>query len=798
MSVFLEWNRHQPRSLDHPRLSPTDDGLPAQVVADAQAILAAVRKDGDAALVAYGERFDGVRLTPERLRVTAEEIRASAERADAELRAAIDHAIHNVRRFHEAQRPQGFDYTSDDGAALGWMWRAVGASALYVPGGRAAYPTSVIMNAVPALVAGVERIAVFTVPNTVEDNPAVAYALQALGLTEVWRVGGAQAIAAAAWGTESIAPVDVIVGPGNAWVAAAKREVFGRVGIDSVAGPSEVLILADASAPAEWVALDLVAQAEHDPLARSVVASCSREVLTRIATEVEAVIEASPRREIVEAAWRDHGALVWVPEPEDLVALTHRMAPEHLQVMLADEPDPATLTAGAIFMGAHTPTALGDYIVGPNHVLPTGGTARFSGPLNVHTFLRPTSLVRSSPAANTRLVPSGACIADQERLAAHAAALRARAEGSVSTVDDASESRVNDTLANLRPALRALAPYTLSATEAPVKLNQNESPWPPTAALRDEVLAAIAARPWNRYPDFHPRDILEGIGAHHGLSGEHVLIGNGSNELIQAFLIALVSPGQEVAHPEPTFALYSMMTRACGGRPVGVPLDEDLRYPVEAWRALAREGRAHLLVCSPNNPTGSVLSAEVIDELCSTTRRMVLVDEAYVPFGTFEVTPLLQRHPNLVVLRTFSKAAGLAGVRLGYALAHPSVAAQVHKVKLPYNVGLLGLEVARAALRHPEVFSGEAERIRDERTRLEEALRERPLRRVMTGAANFVLIQVDHPARLAADMLARGVLVRDVSRAPGLAGCLRLSVGSPEENAALLDALDACLQGERP
>ncbi len=402
------------------RLAPDGAALPASVVDDARRILAQVRERGDAALIELTEQLDGVALTPERLAVSADDIATSAHRAPPALREAIDLAIENVRRFHEPQRREDYAIPGPGGGTLRMLWRPVASAALYVPGGRAAYPSSVVMNAVPALVAGVPRIAVFTVPGMVESNPAVAYALQALGLTEVYRVAGAQAIAAATYCT------DVIVGPGNAWVAAAKREVYGLVGIDSIAGPSEVLIVADDSADPRWVARDLLAQAEHDPLARCVLASTSVQLIDAVRTELAALVEASPRREIVEAALRDHGLALHVDGVDDLVALAARMAPEHLQVMLREPPPAQVWVAGAVFMGGWAPTALGDYIAGPNHVLPTGGSARFAGPLSVDTFVRPMSVIEGDEGMARTLCEHGAVIADYEALAGHADALRSR------------------------------------------------------------------------------------------------------------------------------------------------------------------------------------------------------------------------------------------------------------------------------------------------------------------------------------------------------------------------------------
>ena len=423
---ILEWSTERHSDLVRQRLTAPDGGLPARVCDDARAIIADVRERGDQALLDLTARFDGVQLAADALRVDPATIRESAAQASPELADAIRMAIRNVRTFHQAQLPAPVRVDGPAGATLELIWSPVASAGLYVPGGRAAYPSTVIMNAVPALAAGVPRLAVFTVPGMVENNAAVACALHELGLTEVYRVAGAQAIAAAAFGTQSIRPVDVITGPGNAWVAAAKREVIGRVGIDSIAGPSEVLILCDDTCNPHFAALDMLAQAEHDPMARVVLAGTDRRTLDAILAALEVELATAPRRDIALDALRDHGLVLLADTNDELVEICALMAPEHLQLMLRDPPDPSQLLAGAIFIGNYTPTAVGDYIAGPNHVLPTGGACRFSGPLNVMTFLRPTSVVRSNAAAMAVWGPAGAIIADLEGLDAHARALRAR------------------------------------------------------------------------------------------------------------------------------------------------------------------------------------------------------------------------------------------------------------------------------------------------------------------------------------------------------------------------------------
>ena len=410
------------------RLDPAPEMAPDAILTTVRDILRRVREGGDEALIAYTREFDGVELTPETLRAPASQIRESAARCPAELRQNLSAMIANVRRFHEPQRRDGYQLEGPAGSTLRTMIRPVRCAALYVPGGTAAYPTTVVMNTVPAQIAGVERIVVLTPPGALQSNPAVATALDLLGLDEVYQVGGAQAIAAAAYGTATVPKADVIVGPGNAWVAMAKREVFGLVGIDSVAGPSEVAILADDTAPPRWVAADLIAQAEHDPLARCLLITTSQPLAEAVRDELASQLQTAPRRAIADEALREHGALIVVPDLPLMIAVANRFAAEHLQVMVAESAPlkPEALIASAIFWGPSSPTAFGDYWAGPNHVLPTGSASRYSGPLSVSTFTKSTSVLHYTPEAAAAVAERATRIADAEALHAHAAALRLR------------------------------------------------------------------------------------------------------------------------------------------------------------------------------------------------------------------------------------------------------------------------------------------------------------------------------------------------------------------------------------
>ena len=380
-----------------------------------------VRRRGDEALLDLTRKFDRLTLTEEQLRVSADEVRAAAASCDTATLDALRLAHERVTAHHETQRPESHRRQDDTGAELGDRWSAVEAAGLYVPGGTAAYPSSVIMNAVPARVAGVGRIAMVVPAPDGKLNPLVLAAAEIAGVDEIYRVGGAQAIAALAFGTESIRPVATIVGPGNAYVAAAKRQVFGTVGIDSIAGPSEVLIVADGENDPDWMAADLLAQAEHDTAAQSILITDSRPLADKVAVAVDRQLEQLPRAEIARASWQDYGAIILVETLDAVPALADRIAAEHLQIACADAEGLASKVrnAGAIFLGAMTPEVIGDYVAGTNHVLPTARSARFSSGLGVLDFMKRTSIVKLDPAALATLGPAAMLLARAEGLEAH-------------------------------------------------------------------------------------------------------------------------------------------------------------------------------------------------------------------------------------------------------------------------------------------------------------------------------------------------------------------------------------------
>ena len=386
------------------------------------AIVDDVRTRGDEALIDYTARFDGVELNRASLRIDEQTLRKSAEKVEARVLAAIRDAIQNVRTFHEHQVEQSWEISPGEGVRLGQRIAPLESVGLYVPGGTAAYPSSVVMNVVPAQVAGVERIVVVTPPRTLSESPAVAAALRELNITEIYGVGGAQAIAALAFGTQTLPRVDKITGPGNKYVAAAKKQVFGVAGIDAIAGPSEVVVIADDIARADFVAADLLAQAEHGEDASSILITTSESLAQSVAQEVGRRLESLPRRAIAAESLKNYGAIIVVNTIDEACAIANWIAPEHLQLVTNDDDAIAGRIrhAGAIFFGQHTPEAVGDYLAGPNHVLPTGRTARFSSALGVYDFVKRTSLLRYSPEAFSKVSDSIAVLAECEGLAAHA------------------------------------------------------------------------------------------------------------------------------------------------------------------------------------------------------------------------------------------------------------------------------------------------------------------------------------------------------------------------------------------
>ena len=785
------------------------DAADAAIEQRAAAIVADVRARGDAALLEYTARFDGVAAAAmAELEVPAADLRAALDAVTPAQRRALEAAAERLRAFHCRQLQacgRGFSYRDAEGTLLGQKVTPLERVGIYVPGGKAAYPSSVLMNAVAAQVAGVgEIVMVAPMPARAgaapERNALVLAAAQLAGVQRVFAIGGAQAVAALAYGTASVPRVDKITGPGNAYVAAAKRQVFGTVGIDMIAGPSEILVLADGSTPPEWVAMDLFSQAEHDELAQSIVLSPDAAYLDAVAAEIERLLPGMARREVIRASLEGRGALVQVRSMQEACEIADRIAPEHLELSVREPArwEPLLRHAGAIFLGAWTSESLGDYCAGPNHVLPTSGTARFSSPLGVYDFQKRTSLIEVSALGAARLGPIAAELAHGEGLQAHARAAELR----LAAGEDATTAPPPTLAERLRHTIRqdvqSMHAYAIQPSAGLVKLDAMENPFRLPEALQRELGARLGRVAINRYPGESIGALAAALAAHAGVPpGCKTMLGNGSDELIDLLAAACARPGATILAPLPGFVMYEMSARLRGLAFVGVPLRPDFELDEAAMLAAVERHRPALTYLAyPNNPSANLFDDAVIERIVAAVgaqQGLVVFDEAYQPFAARSWMQRMGAHEHVLVLRTLSKF-GLAGVRLGYLAGAAALIDEIDKVRPPYNVGVLNAEAARFALEHAEAYAQQAALLRSERARLQQALAAMPGVQAFPSEANMILVRVPDAARAFAGMKARGVLVKNVAGMhPLLAGCLRLTVGTPEENRQLLRALEESL-----
>lgn len=794
--------------------SPEQDQGIEQAVS---AILADVQVRGDEALMDYTRRFDRLDVHEAAgLRLSQAELQAALDGLPALERQALERAAERIHRYHEHQRTSSWTYTEADGTRLGQRVLPLDRVGLYVPGGKAAYPSSVLMNAIPAQVAGVkELVMVVPTPDGVR-NPAVLAAACLAGIQEVYTIGGAQAVAALAHGTHSIRPVDKIVGPGNAYVAEAKRRVFGTVGIDMIAGPSEILVVSDGSVPADWVAVDLFSQAEHDEMAQAILISPDAAFLDAVAEAIARLLPGQPRRAVIGKSLADRGALIHVRSMQEAAELVNRVAPEHLELAVRDVDGLLAdiRHAGAIFMGRWGCEALGDYCAGPSHVLPTMRTPRFSSPLGVYDFQKRSSLIEPSATGADHLAKVAATLARAEGLEAHAQSAEYRLGGDAhqAAAGTVSPARIAARVErHVRPDVQRMAAYHVADATDAIKLDAMENPWRLPGALQAELAQRLAALAINRYPSGNTYTALkQAIARHDGLDGiDGLVLGNGSDELISLLCQLVAQPGATIMAPAPSFVMYEMGARLAGVGFVPVPLRPDFSLDREAMlQAIETHRPALVFLAYPNNPTGNLFDADDVRAILQATDGLVVLDEAYAPFaGGASWLSRLQAWPNLAVMRTCSKW-GLAGARIGYLASAPAWAAQLDKIRPPYNISVLDAETACFAFQHHADFDQQTRALCAERQTLVQRLQAmqgpQGLSHVYPTAANFVLVRLaggqgdgigpSRATRVAAAMRTAGVLIKDASRMhPALAECLRLTVGAPEENEAMLQALAAAL-----
>jgi histidinol dehydrogenase len=780
----------------------TDAAIESQVTT----IVEDVRKRGDAAVLEYTQRFDGLPATEvAALEITPQELQAALKAITPAQRHALEVAAQRVRDYHERQLQAcglSWQYRDEDGTLLGQKVTPLDRVGIYVPGGKAAYPSSVLMNAVPAKVAGVgEIIMVVPMPQHTphqQRNHLVLAAAAIAGVDRVFTLGGAQAIAALAFGTATVPKVDKITGPGNAYVASAKRRVFGQVGIDMIAGPSEILILADGSTPPDWVAMDLFSQAEHDELAQSILLCPDSAYIAQVQAHIDRLLPTMPRQSTIRASLEGRGALIHTRSMQEACEISNRIAPEHLEVSAADPHryEPLLKHAGAIFLGAYTSESLGDYCAGPNHVLPTSGTARFSSPLGVYDFQKRSSLIEVSPQGAQKLGVIAAELAYGEGLPAHAQAAEMRLDPQLlppsPTCGRGAGEEGNIGLNSIRSDVRTMSSYHVQPSTGMLKLDAMENPFVLPQLVREQLGQRLGQVALNRYPGQRIDQLRSALAQSISLpDGFEVLLGNGSDELINLLALACAVPGAKMLVPVPGFVMYEVSAQLQGLEFVGVPLTSDFELDAPAMLHAVHEHQPALTYLAyPNNPTANLFDDAVIEEIIQASTGLVVIDEAYQPFASRNFLARMAQYQHVLVMRTLSKF-GLAGVRLGFLVGRTELIAQINKVRPPYNISVLNAEAALFALENHSEFSAQAGVLLRERERLMRALKALPGVTPYVSEANMILVRVPDAQEAFMALKLRRILVKNVSaQHPLLANCLRITVGTPLENNQLIQALN--------
>ncbi len=749
------------------RLFRRGRAMAPQVVQDVAGIIASVRSHGDAALRELSLRYDGVSMNA--LEVPRVHWERALEELDPAVRSALDDAAHAIATFHRAQLPVPFEMEVRRGVKLGRRTEPLRSVGVYAPGGRAAYPSSVLMGVVPARIAAVHSVIVASPPGpTGRPHPGVMAACALAGADRLFALGGAGAVAALALGTSSVPRVDKLVGPGNAYVTEAKRQLNGYVAIDGLAGPSEILVLADDAADPELIALELLAQAEHDPDAASVLVCSSMRVIEAAAQALERRLTDAPRHEIAAAALSRNGALLHAADEAESLNFAEQYAPEHM-VLLTRHPRQTlegVRAAGSVFLGAGSSVVFGDYSSGANHVLPTGGLARAYAGLGVADFQRSYTFQEICGSAAAALAEPTGILADAEGLPAHARAARQRAN-----------MRGAAAPAVLRRAYDHVALYDPQRAPCEVDLSDNTNLFgmPPATA---RALANLPTERLTRAPAVFAHQLKEELARWFGVKPQNVVTGCGSDDVIDSALRAFCEPGERVVFPEPTFGMVATFARMNAALPMAVPLTSQLELAVP--ELIECRGRV-TYICRPNNPTGTVFREEDIGQVAEQVPGILLVDEAYADFADeADFTQYAAASERVVSLRTFSKAFGLAGLRIGFAIGPEVLVHEIEKSRGPYKVSNVAEMAAVAALQEDaDWIRSRVAQVRHNRERLRTALLERGVQ-CFTSGGNFLLLAVPAPhtaATLAAGLRKRGVAVRPFSALAHLGDCVRVTIG---------------------
>ena len=750
-----------------------------------RAILERIRQGGDEALRAITTEIDG--RCPESLQVSEAEFTEAEAMVSDELKSAIRQAASNISAFHKAQQTPAVDVYTMPGVHCRRRVLPIRRVGLYIPGGSAPLFSTILMLALPAQIAGCEEIVLCTPCDrtTGKVNPVVLYTAQLCGVRTIYKLGGAQAIAAMAYGTESIERVFKIFGPGNRYVTKAKQMVSAQgTAIDMPAGPSEVMIMADDSARPDFVAADFLSQAEHGPDSQSLLVCRSQEFAEQVNAEIARQLALLPRADIATRSLANSRIVVF-DDIDTMIAFANAYASEHLIIAMDDAwavADRIT-AAGSIFVGHYSPESAGDYASGTNHTLPTMGLASAYSGIGLDSFMHAITYQELSQEGLNSLSNTIIRMAEAEGLDAHANAVKVRvaSEGSENTESSNFQFSIfNSQLNNVRPNIAALKPYSTARDEYKgsigIYLDANENPFDngynryPSTALKEQVRSAIAQKK--------------------GVDPARLFLGNGSDEAIDLLFRIFCRPGiDNIVSIAPTYGMYSVCAAINDIECREVMLGEDFSLPVEALLNATDMQSKLLFVCSPNNPTANAFPREQLVSLLSRFPGIVVIDEAYIDFSSVpSMVELIDQYPNLIVLQTLSKAYGLAGLRMGLAFAEERIIRLFEQVKYPYNIGTDTLSLALRLLATD--ITPQVQTLIAERERVAAALTELPyIEKVYPSDANFLLVKTARPRELYDYLIARELIVRDRSRTPGCEGTLRITIGTPEENDRLIEEL---------
>ena len=740
-------------------------------------IIADVRKRGDAALFEYAKQFDD-------FEGTSFEIATGGELSN-ELLIAVQVAAQNIRAFAEQQLPKNTNTTTSDGRSVGQVVRAIDSVGVYVPAGSYPLLSTLMMAVIPAQVAGVKAITVVC-PNPTTEILALA---SWLGIKTILKMGGAQAIAALAYGTESVSRVTRIVGPGNAFVAAAKKLVSVDTAIDFVAGPSEIAIVAQTGNP-KWIAADMLAQCEHDVNASALLLTCSRQLASEVQLEVAAQLENLSTRNIAEQSINANSAVVVCESIDQAFEFVNALAPEHLSIEDHDWLGKVE-SAGSVFIGAYSTEAAGDYASGPNHILPTSGVAAVRGGLSAADFVKVISVQQLSAPALIGLAPSVITLARAEGLEAHARSVEVR----IANQEPAASQTLNlPSALKPRVAVKKMRPYSPPSQGRvdQMRLDFNENTIGCSPKVIEAISEIIDANAMSMYPEYSQAKSV--IANFFNVMSEQLVFTNGTDEAISLLVNTFVEHGQQLVLVHPSYAMYRFYGELGGAKITEVQygITDDFKFPMAKLLASINQETAAVFLANPNNPTGTAISrSEIVQVLRAAPNSVVLIDEAYVEFADVSALDLINEFPNLFVSRTFSKAYGMAGIRFGCLFSDAQNIEWVQKAQSPYSVNVVAITAALAAVRDDKYLTNYVSEVRESR-KFVEAEFDRLGVKYFDSTGNFLLFDVGSRATSIRDQLAtRGVLVRD--RSYEIAGCVRVTIGTKQQMKLFINELERVL-----